>query len=299
MIDTIIIGGGPSGMTAALYLLRAGKSVLILEKENFGGQIANSPRLENYPSIKAISGSEFASNLFDQIMDLGAKFELEDAKKIIKDGDKFIVETNYGTHESKSVILATGCEHRKIGVDREEELTGKGISYCATCDGAFFKNQDIVVIGDANTALQYAINLSNYCKTVTVCTLFGKWFGEQTLVKTLESKPNIYVEHFLNLIKFEGDKEIEGLVFKNTQTNEEKEIKCQGVFIAIGQIPCNENFKDLVDLDKGFIVVDQNMQTKTPLLYAAGDCRKKDVRQVVTAINDGAIAAVNISKILG
>ncbi len=299
MIDTIIIGGGPSGMTAALYLLRAGKSVLILEKENFGGQIANSPRLENYPSIKAISGSEFASNLFDQIMDLGAKFELEDAKKITKDGDKFIVETNYGTHESKSVILATGCEHRKIGVDREEELTGKGISYCATCDGAFFKNQDVVVIGDANTALQYAINLSNYCKTVTVCTLFGKWFGEQTLVKTLESKPNIYVEHFLNLIKFEGDKEIEGLVFKNTQTNEEKEIKCQGVFIAIGQIPCNENFKDLVDLDKGFIVVDQNMQTKTPLLYAVGDCRKKDVRQVVTAINDGAIAAVNISKILG
>ena len=299
MIDTIIIGGGPSGMTAALYLLRAGKSVLILEKENFGGQIANSPRLENYPSIKAISGSEFASNLFDQVMDLGAKFELEDAKKITKDGDKFIVETNYGTHESRSVILATGCEHRKIGVEREAELTGKGISYCATCDGAFFKNQDVVVIGDANTALQYAINLSNYCKTVTVCTLFGKWFGEQTLVNTLLSKPNVHVEHFLNLIKFEGDKEIEGLLFKNTQTNEEKEIKCQGVFIAIGQIPCNENFKNLVDLDKGFIVVDQNMQTKTPLLYAIGDCRKKDVRQVVTAINDGAIAAVNISKLLG
>ncbi len=299
MIDTIIIGGGPSGMTAALYLLRAGKSVLILEKENFGGQIANSPRLENYPSIKAISGSEFASNLFDQVMDLGAKFELEDAKKITKDGDKFIVETNYGTHESRSVILATGCEHRKIGVAREAELTGKGISYCATCDGAFFKNQDVVVIGDANTALQYAINLSNYCKTVTVCTLFGKWFGEQTLVNTLLSKSNVHVEHFLNLIKFEGKKEIEGLVFKNTQTNEEKEIKCQGVFIAIGQIPCNEDFKNLVDLEKGFIVVDQNMQTKTPLLYAVGDCRKKDVRQVVTAINDGAIAAVNISKILG
>jgi thioredoxin reductase (NADPH) len=298
MIDTIIIGGGPAGMTAALYLLRAGKTVLILEKENFGGQIANSPRLENYPSIKAISGSEFASNLFDQIMALGAEFELEEVKKISKEADKFIVETNYGIHESKSVILATGCEHRKIGVPREEELTGKGISYCATCDGAFFKNQDVVVIGDANTALQYAINLSNYCKSVTVCTLFGKWFGEQTLVKALESKPNIKVEHFLNLIKFEGEKEIEGLVFKNTQTGEEKEIKCQGVFIAIGQIPCNEGFKNLVDLDKGFVVVDQNMQTKTSLLYAVGDCRKKDVRQVVTAINDGAIAAVNISKIL-
>ncbi len=299
MIDTIIIGGGPSGMTAALYLLRAGKSVLILEKENFGGQIANSPRLENYPSIKAISGSEFASNLFDQVMDLGAKFELEEVKKITKDKNKFIVDTNYGTHESRSVILATGCKHRKIGVPQEEELTGKGISYCATCDGAFFKNQDVVVIGDANTALQYAINLSNYCKTVTVCTLFGKWFGEQTLVNTLLSKPNVKVEHYLNLIKFEGNKEIEGLVFKNTQTNEEKEIKCHGVFIAIGQIPCNENFKNLVDLDKGFIVVDENMQTKTPLLYAVGDCRKKDIRQVVTAINDGAIAAVNISKILG
>ena len=299
MLDTIIIGGGPSGLTAALYLLRDNKKVLILEKENFGGQIANSPRLENFPSIKEISGTDFASNLFDQVMSLGAEFELEEVKKITKDDDKFIVETNYGIHESKSVIIATGCEHRKIGVDRESELTGKGISYCATCDGPFFKNEDVIVVGDGNSALQYAISLSNYCKNVTVCTLFDKWFGEQKLVNILESKPNIHVERFLNLIKFVGDKEIEGAVFKNTQTNEEKEIRCKGIFIAIGQLPQNEIFKDLVDLDKGYIVTDDNMKTKTNLLFAVGDCRKKDVRQVVTAINDGAIAAISISKILG
>ncbi len=297
MFDSIIIGGGPAGLTAALYLLRANKKVLILEKENFGGQIANSPRLENYPSIKAISGLDFANNLFDQVMDLGAQFELEDVLNIIRNEDKFIVHTNYNQYEGKTIILATGCKHKEMGLPHEKELTGKGISYCATCDGAFFKNEDVVVIGDANTALQYALNLCNYCKNVTICTLFDKFFGERKLIDALKTKNNIHVEHNLSLVSFNGENEIESLTFKNTKTSEEKIIPCKGVFIAIGQIPQNDQFKNLVDLDsRGFIITNEKMETKTPNVYAVGDCRVKDVRQVVTAISDGAIAAVEISK---
>ncbi len=297
MFDSIIIGGGPAGLTAALYLLRANKKVLILEKENFGGQIANSPRLENYPSIKAISGLDFANNLFDQVMDLGAQFELEDVLNITKNEDKFIVHTNYNQYEGKTIILATGCKHKEMGLPHEKELTGKGISYCATCDGAFFKNEDVVVVGDANTALQYALNLCNYCKNVTICTLFDKFFGERKLIDALKTKNNIHVEHNLSLVSFNGENEIESLTFKNTKTSEEKIIPCKGVFIAIGQIPQNDQFKNLVDLDsRGFIITNEKMETKTPNVYAVGDCRVKDVRQVVTAISDGAIAAVEISK---
>ena len=297
MFDSIIIGGGPAGLTAALYLLRANKKVLILEKENFGGQIANSPRLENYPSIKAISGLDFANNLFDQVMDLGAQFELEDVLNITKNEDKFIVHTNYNQYEGKTIILATGCKHKEMGLPHEKELTGKGISYCATCDGAFFKNEDVVVIGDANTALQYALNLCNYCKNITICTLFDKFFGERKLIDALKTKNNIHVEHNLSLVSFNGENEIESLTFKNTKTSEEKIIPCKGVFIAIGQIPQNDQFKNLVDLDsRGFIITNEKMETKTPNVYAVGDCRVKDVRQVVTAISDGAIAAVEISK---
>lgn len=297
MFDSIIIGGGPAGLTAALYLLRANKKVLILEKENFGGQIANSPRLENYPSIKAISGLDFANNLFDQVMDLGAQFELEDVLNIIRNEDKFIVHTNYNQYEGKTIILATGCKHKEMGLPHEKELTGKGISYCATCDGAFFKNEDVVVIGDANTALQYALNLCNYCKNITICTLFDKFFGERKLIDALKTKNNIHVEHNLSLVSFNGENEIESLTFKNTKTSEEKIIPCKGVFIAIGQIPQNDQFKNLVDLDsRGFIITNEKMETKTPNVYAVGDCRVKDVRQVVTAISDGAIAAVEISK---
>ena len=297
MFDSIIIGGGPAGLTAALYLLRANKKVLILEKENFGGQIANSPRLENYPSIKAISGLDFANNLFDQVLDLGAQFELEDVLNITRNEDKFIVHTNYNQYEGKTIILATGCKHKEMGLPHEKELTGKGISYCATCDGAFFKNEDVVVIGDANTALQYALNLCNYCKNVTICTLFDKFFGERKLIDALKTKNNIHVEHNLSLVSFNGENEIESLTFKNTKTSEEKIIPCKGVFIAIGQIPQNDQFKNLVDLDsRGFIITNEKMETKTPNVYAVGDCRVKNVRQVVTAISDGAIAAVEISK---
>ncbi len=291
IFDVIVIGGGPSGMTAALYALRGGKKVLIIEKDNFGGQIANSPRVENIPSIIEISGEQYASNLFDQIDNLGVEFEAEEVLEIQKQNNIFEVKTNYGTHFSKTVILSTGVKHRHIGVYKEEEFVGHGISYCAVCDGAFYKGKDVVVIGDANTALQYAILLTNYCKKVTICTLFDKFFADNILIERIKNKDNLEYFHNLSLKSFEGKNELTGLTFTNTKTNEEFKISCEGVFIAIGQIPDNERYKNVVDLNKGFIVVNEKMETKTPGLFASGDCTVKDVRQVVTACNDGAIAA--------
>lgn len=293
MFDTIIIGCGPSGMTAALYLLRANKSVLLLEKEGIGGQIAESPRLENYPSIPSISGSEFADKLFSQIQDLGAEFEFAEALEIQKEGDTYIVKTDGDAYSARSVILANGCKHRKLGLEREEELTGHGISYCATCDGAFFRDQNVVVIGDANSALQYAIALSEICKHVQIMTLFDRYFADPILVKRVQENPKISAEHEWSAIRFEGNKDLTGVTFQNTKTKEIQTIPCQGCFIAIGQIPHNDAYVSFVDLNRGFIVTDENMATKTPGLFACGDTRVKKVRQVATAIGDGANAAMN------
>ena len=286
MFDTIIIGCGPSGMTAALYLLRANKSVLLLEKEGIGGQIAESPRLENYPSIPSISGSEFADKLFSQIQDLGAEFEFAEALEIQKEGDTYIVKTDGDAYSARSVILANGCKHRKLGLEREEELTGHGISYCATCDGAFFRDQNVVVIGDANSALQYAIALSEICKHVQIMTLFDRYFADPILVKRVQENPKISAEHEWSAIRFEGNKDLTGVTFQNTKTKETQTIPCQGCFIAIGQIPHNDAYASFVDLNRGFIVTDENMATKTPGLFACGDTRVKKVRQVATAIGE-------------
>lgn len=299
MVDIIVVGGGPSGMTAALYALRSNKSVLILEKENFGGQIANSPRVENYPSINEISGLDLSDKMFAQIMDLGAQFELEDVLKIEKDEGKFVLTTNYNKYECKAVILANGVKHRLMNLPNEENLIGNGVSFCAVCDGPMYKGQEAYLIGDANTALQYALLLSNYCTKVHMFTLFDKFFGDQILQDRVNQKENILVEHNMNLIQYLGEDKLEGLVFENTQTKIKSEYHTNNVFIAIGQIPQNEAFADLVELEKGYIVTDESMQTKTPGIFACGDTRKKEIRQVVTACNDGAIAALSAVKYIG
>ena len=294
--DIIIVGGGPAGMTAALYALRNNKTVLILEKEAFGGQIATSPRLENYPTIPSISGSEWSDLVFSQITDLGAEFELEEVEKIEKEEKKFHITTNYNEYDCKTVIIANGVKPRKMGLPNEEELTGKGVSYCAVCDGPFYKGKEIYLIGDANTALQYSLLLASYCPKIHMITLFDKLFGDQILIDRVLQAENIDIRHNLLLKELKGQKELEEIVFEDTQSKEILSFKTNNVFIAIGQVPQNEAFKDLINLDHGFIVTDELMNTSVPGIFAAGDTRKKENKQVITACNDGAVAAMSAVK---
>ncbi len=291
--DIIVVGGGPAGMSCALNILRGGNTVLLLEKENFGGQIATSPRVENIAGIKDISGQEFTDKLYDQLDALGFVFELEDVQKITKKSDGFIVKTDYNEYECKAVVLATGCKHRHIGVDREEELIGKGVSYCAVCDGAFYKGEEVALIGDANSALQYALALSNYCTKVHICALFDHLFADKILCDRVKEKENIDIRYNIELQEFIGKDELSGLRFRDKNTGEPVNYNVRAVFIAIGQIPDNDRYAELVDLDHGYIVTDELMQTKTPGIFAIGDCRSKKYRQVATATGDGLVGALS------
>ncbi len=299
MYDVIIIGGGPAGMAVALNTLRNGRTCLLLEKENFGGQMATSPKLENIPGIKAIAGAEYADQMFDQITDMGAEFELEEVESIKKEDEKFIVKTNYNTYESWTIVLANGCHHRKMNLPNEDKLTGHGVSYCAVCDGAFYKGQVTNIIGDANTALQYALLMSNYCPEVNVFALFDHLFGDQILIQRINDNPKINVRYNVSLQEFIGEDELTGLKFFDKKDTSEFVVETNNVFVAIGQIPCNEPFKDLVQLDnKGFVITNENMETSCAGVYAVGDTRVKDIRQVVTALGDASIASVYINRYL-
>lgn len=284
-------------MTAALNCLRAGKSVLVLEGESFGGQIAFSPRVENFPTYQKISGAELMDKLYEQISEWGARIELECVESVKKKDSSFVVTTDYGVYEGISVIFATGVKPRRIGVAREEELIGNGVSYCALCDGAFYSGEEVAVIGDANTAIQYAVLLSEYCKKVHVCALFDKLFADKALIDVLNTRDNITVQYHLSLKEFLGDEEVCGLKFENTLTHEQVKIDCKCAFVCIGQIPNNEKFKSLVEInDGGYIVAGEDCITSCNGAFAAGDCRTKKIRQLVTAANDGAIAAFNACK---
>lgn len=297
MHDIIVIGGGPAGMTAALYALRNNKSVLILEKESFGGQIATSPRLENYPTIESISGSEWADRLFEQITNLGAEFELEDVESVEKIDNIFHVKTNYGEHEALAVIVANGVKPRKMGLPNEDDLVGKGVSYCAVCDGPFYKGKEIYLIGDANTALQYALLLSGYCPKVHMLTLFDKLFGDQILIDRVLQTENIDIRHNLLLKKLvEKDGELVAIELEDTISKEKVKFETNNCFIAIGQVSQNEFLEGLIKLNKGFIETDEAMRTSIPGLFAAGDTRVKENKQVITACSDGATAAMSAVK---
>jgi len=299
MADVIIIGGGPAGMTVALNLLRAGRSVLLLERNAFGGQMATSPRLENIPGIKSISGLELSDQLFEQITDLGAEFELEDVQKVEKIDKKFKVTTDYNEYKCDAVVFANGCSHRTMGLPNEEHLTGHGISYCAVCDGAFYVDHEAYVIGDANTALQYALLLGNYCPKVHIIALFDHLFADHILCDRVKNDPKFDVTYNMSLKEFVGEDELTALKFVNTKTNEEIVYETNNVFVAIGQVPHNENFKDIIELDpKGFIVTNENMETNVPGIFAIGDTRHKMVRQVSTAMGDASNCAVIVDRYL-
>ena len=295
MFDIIVIGAGAAGMTSALYALRSSKSVLVLESDSLGGQIATSPRLENYPSIKAISGEQFADNLFEQITSMGAEFEIEKAVAIEKNADKtFTVKTEYKQYQSKSVIIAAGVKHKHLRTKTDRrDLVGKGVYYCAICDGAFYKGKEVAVIGDANTALQYCLLLSSYCKKVYVYTLFDKFLGDKTLIKAVMAKDNIEWRPETSVIDFIGDDKLTAIEYKDKDGNILTH-EIPAVFVAIGQVPDNSAFSNLVDLEKnGYIIADETCKTKTEGLFVAGDCRTKAIRQVVTAVADGGVAATN------
>lgn len=290
--DIIIVGAGPAGMSTALNTLRAGKKVLMIESDQIGGQMSYSPRVENYPAKNSIAGSDLADEMYEQIEKWGIEFTPEEVTKVTKEGNQFTVITDMDKYKSKSVVVATGARARHLGVPREEELLGHGVSYCAICDGQYYEGKDVALIGDANTGLQYAILLAGYCRHVYVCTLFDRFFAEKIHIKTLQSKNNVSIHHNLLLKEFIGDPELNGLRFENTQTKEKFEIDVSGVFIAVGQIPHNEPFAELVDIAKGgYIQADENCMTKTEGLFVAGDTRTKGIRQISTAISDGSVAA--------
>lgn len=300
MYDIIVIGAGAAGMTSALYALRNGKKVLVLEGESLGGQIATSPRLENFPSIKAISGEEFADNLFEQITDLGAEVEIEKVTGIEKRAEgAFTVRTEYSEYEGKSVIIAAGVKHKHLKTKHDrEDLVGKGVYYCAVCDGPFYKGKEVALIGDANTALQYALLLSGYCKKVYMYTLFDKFFGDESLVKAVRAKENVEVRPNTSVVDFIGEDELTAIEYTDKDGSLCRQ-EIPAVFIAIGQVPDNKAFANVADLDEaGYIIADETCRTRTPGVFVAGDCRTKAVRQVSTAVSDGAIAATNASLYL-
>ena len=294
MYDIIIVGGGPAGLTAAIYGLRAGKSVLVIEKNGFGGQIAYSPKVENIPGTMQISGAEFADHLTEQVMNLGADVELENVTSV-EPGEIMKVHTEEGnTFEGRSVILAVGVKHRTLGLPGEEELVGSGISFCAVCDGAFYAGQDVAMIGGGNSALQEALLLADVCRNVTIVQNLAFFTGEQRLADALAEKDNVKVlfSTVVSEYETEGGK-LTGLKLHNDASGEDSAIQVDGAFLAVGLMPENEPFAALENLnDWGYFDTDEACATKTPGLFVAGDCRSKRIRQVVTASADGAIAAM-------
>lgn len=292
MTDIIVVGAGPAGLTAAIYALRAGKSVLVLEKESFGGQINYSPKIENYPGFTQISGAELADALTSQAIAQGAEIDIEEVTGIKKNGEVFTVTTDSGKHEAKAVIIATGAKHRHLGVPGEEKYIGEGISFCAVCDGAFYAGKHVCVIGGGNSALQEALLLSETSEKVTIIQNLADFTGEGKLVELVKAKSNIEYMLSTTVKEFFGDDEIRGAVLSNANTGEETKIEADGFFEAIGLAPENSAFENLTELDRGYIKSDEKCLTKTPGIFTAGDCRTKSIRQIATAVADGAVAAL-------
>ena len=294
MYDIIIVGGGPAGLTAAVYGLRAGKSVVVIEKNGFGGQIAYSPKVENIPGTQQISGAEFADKLTEQAMALGADMELETVTGLQKTENGFLVSTEDGAEfEGRTVILALGVKHRMLGLPGEEALIGSGISFCAVCDGAFYAGQDVAMVGGGNSALQEALLLAETSRSVTVIQNLPTFTGEKKLADALMEKDNVTV-HFSTLVT--GYRSENGsLTGLNLRSEDGRQfaIDVDGAFLAVGLMPENDAFADHAALNQwGYFDSAEDCRTKTEGLFVAGDCRSKRIRQVVTAASDGAVAAM-------
>ena len=292
MYDIIIIGAGPAGLTAAIYGTRANKKTLVLEAKTYGGQIISASKIDNYPGIPHISGVEYATNLFNQAKELGAEIKFEkainiDATDIIKK-----VITNKGEYECKSIIIATGADKRKLGVEREEEFLGKGVSYCATCDGTFFKGKNVAVVGGGEAALSDAVYLSNICDKVYLIHRRDEFRGSEKTVDELREKKNVCFILNTNIVKLNGDTLLESIDIKDNNNNIST-LQISALFIAIGQVPETNNLvKDLNKNKMGYIIANEDTLTNIEGVFVAGDIRQKNLRQLTTAVSDGSEAAV-------
>ena len=298
--DIVIVGAGTAGLSAAIYAVRAGKSVIVLEAITHGGQIVNTPEVENYPGIKKISGFEFANNLYEQAKSLGAEVVYEKVIGIEVNGEEKIVHTAKEDYQAKAVILATGAKNRPLGLEHEKEWIGAGISYCAICDGMFYRGKEVAVAGGGNTALENAIFLTNYCRKVYLIHRRDAFRGEEKLLQTLKEKPNVEFVLNANITRLIGEDGVDGVEVEDKNTHEKRIIDVMGLFVAIGQMPENSEFINVVDLDKGgYIEAKEDCKTKTKGIFTAGDCRTKKVRQLATAASDGAIAALAACEYIG
>ena len=302
MYDIIIIGAGPAGLTAAIYARRAEKSVLLIEKATFGGQITHSPRVENYPGFISLSGSELGEKLFEQALALGADIELDTVTGISGEAGHITVTCEGGSSfEGRTAIIATGSRHRDLGLEGEEKFVGEGISYCAVCDGAFYKGKTVAVIGGGNSALQEAVLLSEGCTHVTVVQNLPYLTGEPSLQNILAGRDNVSFIYSTVVAGILGDSAFEGLRLRNVDTGEETTLTVDGTFVCIGQIPENSAFADVVKLnDYGYVAAGEDCRPETaiPGVFVAGDCRTKSIRQVTTATADGAVAALAACRYL-
>ena len=298
MVDIIIIGAGPAGMTAAIYARRASKTVLVLEAMSYGGQIINTPDIENYPVAAHISGFDFATKVYEQAKALGAAFKFEKAVEIRDNGDSKTVVTAKNAYEAKAVIIATGSENRKLGIEGEDKLVGRGVSYCATCDGAFFRNKKVAVVGGGNTALEDALYLADIAETVYLIHRRDQFRGENSTVEKLRQRANVQFVYNSQVTRLNADKRLQSIEVTDKQGNVTT-LEVSGLFVAVGRIPENQNFASVVELDgAGYALAAENCRTKTPGVFVAGDNRVKEVRQLVTATADGAVAATEAIKFI-
>lgn len=292
MYDITVIGAGPAGLTAAVYARRAGKSVLVIERSTFGGQITYSPKIENFPAYISVSGAELAEKMVEQALEQGADIEMDAVTGISKTETGFTVSTENGAYESRAVIIAAGVRHRLLGLEGEEAFIGNGISFCAVCDGAFYSDGTVAVIGGGNSALQEALMLSEICKKVYVVQNLATLTGEESLRTQLYQKQNVQIICNTLVKGLHGNGALSAIDIENTETGEKQSLSVDGMFIAIGLVPENDIYSSYVALDRGYIACDESCTTATEGIYAAGDCRTKSVRQITTAVADGATAAL-------
>ena len=291
--DIIIVGGGPAGLTAAIYARRAEKSVLILEKNGFGGQIAQSPRVDNFPGIPSVSGAELSDKMFNHALDLGVEADLSEVTGLTREGSGFVVHTADGDFSAGAVILATGAKHRRLGIAREEEFAGSGVCYCAVCDGAFYPGRPVAVVGGGDTAVRDALLLSNSCSEVYIIHRRAEFRAEAANVEALRARENVRFVLNSRAVELIGDGELAGVVVENLESHERRTLEVEGLFVAVGHESDNAPFAALTDTDaQGWFTAGEDCRTPTPGLFVAGDCRAKAVKQLITAAGDGASAAV-------